>query len=120
MAWQVEYTDQFKEWWDTLSEEQQEDLAATVESLMERGPTLPFPHSSGRVSSRHSRMREHRTQSGGEPLRTFYTFDPRRVSILWIGGIKTGNDRFYQEYVPIAYALYDEHLEELRKEGIIP
>ena len=25
MAWQVEYTDQFREWWDTLSEEQQED-----------------------------------------------------------------------------------------------
>ena len=39
MPWQVEYTDQFNEWWDTLSGEQQEDLAATVELLMERGPT---------------------------------------------------------------------------------
>ena len=43
MAWQVEYTDQFREWWDTPREEQQEDLAATVELLMERGPTLPYP-----------------------------------------------------------------------------
>ena len=37
-----------------------------------------------------------------------------------IGGIKTGNDRFYEEYVPIADALYDDHLVELREEGIIP
>ncbi len=29
MPWRVEHTDQFKEWWDTLSDEQQEDLAAT-------------------------------------------------------------------------------------------
>ena len=27
MSWQVEYTDQFEEWWDTLSEGQQEELA---------------------------------------------------------------------------------------------
>ena len=46
MSWQVEYTDQFEEWWDTLSEGQQEELAATVELLMEYGPTLPYPYSS--------------------------------------------------------------------------
>ncbi len=120
MPWQVEYTDQFKEWWDTLSEEQQDDLTASVELLMDRGPVLPYPHSSGIEGSRHSHMRELRTQSHGEPLRTFYAFDPRRVSILLIGGIKTGNDRFYEEYVPIADRLYDEHLDELGEEGIIP
>ena len=120
MSWQVEYTDQFEEWWDTLSEGQQEELAATVELLMEYGPTLPYPYSSGITTSRHRHMRELRTQSGGEPLRTFYAFDPRRVSILLIGGTKTGNDRFYEEYVPIADRLYDDHLNDLRQEGIIP
>lgn len=120
MPWQVEYTDQFKEWWDTLDEQQQDDLTASVELLMERGPTLPYPHSSGIVTSRHGHMRELRTQSRGEPLRTFYAFDPRRVSILLIGGVKTGADRFYEEYVPIADAWYDDHLEELREEGTIP
>ena len=58
-------------------------------------------------------------QSGGRPLRVFYAFDPRRTSILLIGGDKTGNDRFYEEYVPVADDLYDQHLEELRKEGFI-
>ena len=56
---------------------------------------------------------------GGGPLRVFYAFDPRRTSILLIGGDKTGNDRFYEEYVPVADALYDEHLEVLRKEGLL-
>ena len=65
-------------------------------------------------------MRELRTQSGGDPLRTFSAFDPIRVSVLLIGGNKTGNDRVYEEYVPIADELYDDHLEELREEGIIP
>lgn len=120
MAWQVELTDQFKEWWDTLTDSQQEDLAATVELLMEYGPTLPYPHSSGIAGSRHRRMRELRTQSGGEPLRTFYALDPRRVSILLLGGVKTGNNRFYEQYVPIADNLYDEHLGELKQEGLIP
>lgn len=30
-----------------------------------------------------------------------------------------GNDRFCEEFVPLADGLYDEHLEELRKEGLI-
>ncbi len=64
-------------------------------------------------------MRELRTQSHGMPLRVFYAFDPRRTSILLIGGDKSGNDRFYEEYVPIADALYDQHLEELKREGLI-
>ncbi len=64
-------------------------------------------------------MRELRIQSGGRPFRVLYAFDPRRASILLIGGDKTGNDRFYEEYVPIADALYDEHLRELRGEGLI-
>ena len=73
--------------------------------------------SSGKTTSRHSHTRELRTQSGGEPLRTFYTFDPGWASILPIGGTKTGNDRFPQEYMPIAEVQYDDHLNELREEG---
>ena len=65
-------------------------------------------------------MRELRIQSGGHPIRVFYAFDPRRSAILLIGGDKTGNDRFYRDYVPVADKLYDEHLEELQKEGLIP
>lgn len=33
------------------------------------------------------------------------------------GGDKTGDDRWYEAYVPRADRLYDEHLAALRKEG---
>ena len=64
-------------------------------------------------------MRELRVQSGGRPIRVFYAFDPRRNAILLIGGDKTGDDRFYEAYVPKADRLYDVYLAELRKEGLI-
>ena len=83
------------------------------------GPALPFPHSSGINGSRHAHMRELRVQSGGHPLRVFYAFDPRRTAILLIGGDKTGNDRFYEEYVPRADGLYDAYLDELKAEGLL-
>lgn len=71
------------------------------------------------IRSRHGHMRELRTQQGGRPFRTLYAFDPRRNAILLIGGDKTGDDRWYEKHVPIADHLYDEHLLQLRKEGLI-
>lgn len=117
--WEVEYTDEFEEWWSSLTEDEQVSLAASVQLLEERGPALGFPHSSGINGSKHGHMRELRTQHGGNPLRTLYAFDPRRAAILLIGGDKTGDDRWYTTNVPIADRLYDEHLEELRKERLI-
>jgi hypothetical protein len=48
-----------------------------------------------------------------------YAFDPRRVAILLIGGDKTGHDRWYEQFVPVADRLYDRHLETLKREGLI-
>ena len=55
----------------------------------------------------------------GRPLRTFFAFDPRRSAILLIGGDKTGDARFYERMIPLADGLYETHLDELRKEGLI-
>jgi len=118
-TFQVEHTNEFGDWWTELTESEQEDVAAVVELLIEHGPGLPFPYSSGVARSRHSHMRELRVQSGGRPLRVFYAFDPRRSALLLIGGDKTGDGRFYRRYVPLADKLYDEHLQELREEGLI-
>ncbi len=65
-------------------------------------------------------MRELRVQSGGNPYRIFYAFDPRRTAILLIGGNKGGDGRFYERLVPIADCLYETYIEEIRKEGLIP
>ena len=119
MGWSVEYTDEFDDWWQMLTVEEQKDLTAGVELLEERGPHLGYPYSSGIHGSRHGHMRELRAQSKGRPLRVFYAFDPLRSAILLIGGDKTGDSRFYERYIPVADRIYDEHLEELRKEGLI-
>jgi len=119
MPWNVENTDEFVEWWQELTDAQQEDITASVMLLEEHGPKLPFPHSSGIENSRHGHMRELRVQSGGRPIRIFYAFDPRRSAILLVGGDKTGKDRFYGEMIPVADKLYDVHLDELKKEGLI-
>lgn len=119
MACEVEFTDEFGAWWHNLTETEQEDVTAYVTLLEQYDVRLGHPHSSGIKGSRHSHMRELRVQSGGRPIRIFYAFDPRRNAILLIGGDKTGDDRFYLTYVPIADRLYDEHIEQLRKEGLL-
>lgn len=118
MAWEVEYTDEFGAWWADLTEGEQESVAASVRLLEERGPALGFPHSSGLSGSRHSHMRELRTQHDGRPFRTIYAFDPRRNALLLIGGDKTGQGRWYEIHIPLADRLYDAHLEALMKEGL--
>lgn len=118
MTWEVEYTDEFGRWWAQLSEAEQISIAASVHLLEERGSNLGFPHSSGINGSKNSHMRELRTQHLGRPYRTLYAFDPRRNAILLIGGEKTGADRWYDVHVPLADRLYDDHLEQLRKEGL--
>ena len=115
----MEYTDEFEDWWYGLTEAEQEDIAAVIELLEAKGPQLPFPYSSRISRSRHAHMRELRIQHQGRPYRVLYAFDPRRMAILLLGGDKTGNDRWYEEHVPIADRLYDEHIEELKREGLI-
>jgi hypothetical protein len=117
VPWDVEFTDEFRDWWSALSEEQQDDVAHSVRHLIEFGPALGFPHSSKVNSSRYPQMRELRTQSGGRPFRTLYAFDPRRSAILLIGGEKTGDDRWYEKFVPVADRIFERHLRELKKEG---
>jgi hypothetical protein len=85
-----------------------------VELLEERGAHLPYPYSSGVEGSKFSHMRELRIQSHGNPIRVFYAFDPRRIAILLIGGIKAGKEKqFYKKYIPLADRLYEQHLKSL-------
>ena len=119
MVWDVEFTDEFEIWWNALNEDEQESVAASVGLLEERGPQLPYPYSSDVKTSRHGQMRELRVQHQGRPYRVLYAFDPRRIGILLLGGDKTGDDRWYEKYVPHADAIYDRHLAELKKERLI-
>jgi hypothetical protein len=119
VEWEVEYTDTFEAWWKGLTEDEQEDVNAKVILLQKIGPMLRRPHSDVIASSRHPNMKELIIQHKGKPYRVLYAFDPRRCAILLLGGDKTGDDRWYETFVPIADRLYDEHLVVLKKEDLI-
>jgi hypothetical protein len=116
---EIEFTDEFGEWWEGLTKREQTRVGASIEVLRQYGSTLSFPHSSAISGSRHPHMRELRSQVKGSPFRVLYAFNPLRNAILLLGGDKTGSDRWYEINVPIADRLYDEHLRELKKEGLI-
>jgi hypothetical protein len=119
MAWQIEFTDEFGRWWDGLNEDEQTSVAVGVEKLELLGPSLGRPHVDTLYGSRHPNMKELRVQHRGEPYRVLFAFDPRRKGILLVGGNKGGDDRFYERMIPLADDLYDQHLEALKKEGLI-
>lgn len=111
MATEVLVTDEFAAWYQSLSEAEQDRVAFTVGLLEERGVTLPHPYSSA-IKGASFALRELRTQSEGDPLRTLYAFDPARQAVLLIGGDKTGDDRFYERVIPTAERLWNEYLDE--------
>jgi hypothetical protein len=116
VAWEVEVTDEFKTWWNGLSEAEHISVERAVLLLEERGPHLPFPYCSRVNGAHHSAMRELRVQHQGRPYRVLYIFDPHRVALLLLGGGKTGDDRWYEKNVPLADRLYDNYLAEVEEE----
>ena len=116
MAWQVEYTDDFAAWWDALSEDDQEAIWDSVAILQREGPGLGRPLVDTVEGSRHANMKELRVGT----IRILFAFNPLRTAILLIGGNKRGRWReWYDEMLPLADDLYDEHLAELRREGLL-
>lgn len=84
--------------------------------LQGAGTALKRPHADTVKASRFPNMRELRVQHRGRPYRVLYAFDPRRAGILLIGGDKTGNPRWYREFVPKADTSYAQHLREIGEE----
>lgn len=56
--WDVEFTDQFEAWWDTLSAADQQSIDAAVRLLEQRGPGLGRPLVDSIEGSRHANMKE--------------------------------------------------------------
>lgn len=118
MPWEIEFTDQFEEWWVTLREKDQDAIDRAVTALQLDGPTLGRPLVDAIQWFRHSNMKELRPL--GTNIRILFAFDPRRAAIFLIGGDKTGQwNEWYERMIPLADQLYAEHIEELRREGDI-
>jgi hypothetical protein len=115
-VWDVEYTDEFEQWWSALALDDQAAISVAVEALELRGPALGRPFVDTITTSAHANLKELRPRGG--TIRVLFAFDPRRTAILLIGGDKRDRwDEWYAVMVPRADRLYDEHLESLRREG---
>jgi hypothetical protein len=118
MAWEVEFTDEFNQWWNTLTVQEQRAISPKISRLMFYGAELSSPHSKPLKNSRN-KLYELRVQNRGRPLRILYAFDPRQTAVILIGGNKTGDSRFYRRYVTIANDIFDEFIARLEREGLI-
>lgn len=116
--WEVDGTDQFEDWFWSLDVKDRKAIIIAVDSLADVGPGLARPLVDTVKGSRHAHMKELRPVGN---IRILFAFDPRRSAILLLGGDKTGRWKtWYDEMIPRADALYDEHLATLRKEGLLP
>lgn len=105
-------TEEFKRWFDDLTEAEAEAVTFSIEVLKEKGVTLGHPHSSA-IQASSEALRELRVQARGRPIRVLYAFDPLRRAVLLVGGDKTGDDRFYELVVPKAEKIWRQFLVDL-------
>jgi hypothetical protein len=113
VAFEIEFTDEFGEWWDALTEGEQTSIDAVIRVLEEQGAALGRPFVDTLKGSRIANLKELRVQHAGQPYRIVFAFDPRRTAVLLIGGNKAGLDRWYDVFIPIAERLYAQHLAEI-------
>jgi hypothetical protein len=104
--WEIEFTDHFEGWWETLSSDERTAMSSIVGILEHRGSTLTRPYVDTVRGSRHANMRELRIQHAGHPFRLVYALEPRRETIILFRGDTSGNDRWYDEFVSIDDDLY--------------
>ena len=113
--WDIEGTDQFADWFARLSRGDKAKVEAAMERIEETGPGLGRPWAD---SLEGTRLKELIPRGGY--IRILFRFDPRKTGILLIGGNKEGQwDQWYKKMIPVAEALYEDYLKELRKEGLL-
>jgi hypothetical protein len=108
-------TSVFEEWFFDLDEPDQDAVVDVVDLLEAKGIALGFPYTSAIRGARYA-LRELRVQSRGHPLRIFYAFDPIRQAVLLLGGDKTGDDRFYERFIPQAEGIWEEYLRDIEED----
>lgn len=117
MEWSVEGTDQFKEWYLGLTDEEDYAVSSAIDILLHTGPALGRPFVDTLTGSRIPNLKELRPKRNN--IRILFVFDPHRTAILLLGGSKANDwQGWYKRNIPEAERLYDAYLAERRKEGL--
>jgi hypothetical protein len=118
MAWQIEGSDEFRNWFVGLTDAQRISIARKIDLLEQVGPSLGRPDADNLKGSRYPNMKELIVQHAGDAYRIPFAFDPRRVGILLLGGRKA-DKKWYKSAVAAADNIYKRYLKELEEEGLI-
>jgi hypothetical protein len=124
VAYSIERTNEFTQWWEDLIEAEQIAVARVVGILVNHGPNLGRPYA-GKVegSKKIPNLKELVIQYEGNPYRVFFAFDERRTGILLLGAEKTGGVKaqaaWYKAIIAKIEPIYEEYLAELEREGSI-
>ncbi|MFJ1539207.1 type II toxin-antitoxin system RelE/ParE family toxin [Micromonospora chalcea] len=118
-SWDVILTEQVEDWYLTLAKEDPDSanqVGAAIDMISQEGPALGRPLVDHIKASRHRHMKELRPGSSGDSeVRILFCFDPNRSAILLIAGDKRGQWKdWYNDNIPVADDLYDDHLQELK------
>jgi len=123
VAWEVILVDEVDEWYAELLREDQEtaeQVAAAIDLLAERGPSLGRPLVDSITGSRLANLKELRPGSAGRSeIRVLFAFDPSRNAVLLVAGDKAGAwSKWYAENLPLAEVRYEKWLAgEYAEEG---
>lgn len=115
--WEVLFHDEFVPEYRDLPNKVQEEMAAMLLNLRERGPLLGRPWVDTLKGSTHSNMKELRFEAGGGVWRVAFAFDSKRRAILLVARNKAGitKDRFYRSLVRAADARFEQHMKALSR-----
>ncbi len=114
--WVVILRDEFSEWLDGLSENEQDRILSALKVLEQYGPNLSRPKADTIKGSKLTNLKELCIPYGKDEIRAFYVFDPKRQAIVLCAGYKHNGKTFYKKMIPKAEKLYADYLEELENE----
>jgi hypothetical protein len=86
VAWTVEVTSEFEEWWNELSQEERISLDGMIRVLEEQGPALGPPYSVEVAGSQYPPLRQLRVPHDERQLCVLYICDDGRNSLVLLTG----------------------------------
>lgn len=105
--WQLESTDEFEIWLDSLDISTKAAILVNLYLLREKGPLLARPFADSLHGTKIQNLKELRIQFKLKVIRIFFVFTETRIGLLLAGGDKRGNDkRFYEQMIPKVEKIY--------------
>jgi hypothetical protein len=111
MSWEIYGTDEFFEWFASLSKEGMEEVDYKVLLLEEFGPNLKRPYADTLKGSKIKNLKELRAKTVENVYRITFLFDEARDGILIIGGDKKGinQKKFYKDLIKESETLVEKY-----------